>query len=165
MTGGPNPTESSLTWAPMPLQNFEDLKLLHYYTYDLAHTLSLPGAIGRTWSDGVPQLAFEGDQHVYLVHALLAAAAAHKVAKNPDDIQSQRRGQEHYVQSLALIQTLDLNACESHASAALAAVMLLTWYEVYSLPPTHDLLLTLVSLLMLGKWNCGISSFLRRTNL
>ena len=123
-----NQSSTSLSWTPMPMSNFEDLKLLHYYTYDLAHTLSLPGAIGRTWSDGVPQLAFEGD-HVYLIHALLAAAAAHKVSKNPNDIQSQRRGQEHYVQSLALLQTLDLNSCESHASAALAAVMLLTWYE------------------------------------
>ena len=125
-------TESSLTWTPMSKQNFEDLNLLHYYTHDLAHTLSLPGAIGRIWSDGVPQLAFEGDQHVYLVHALLAAAAAHKVSKNPNDIQSQRRGQEHYVQSLALLQTLDLTTCETHVSAALATVMLLTWYEVVS---------------------------------
>jgi hypothetical protein len=139
----------------MPMQNFEDLKLLHYYTYDLAHTLSLPGAIGRAWSDGVPQLAFEGDQHVYLVHALLAAAAAHKVSKNPKDIQSRRRGQEHYVQSLALLQTLDLSACESHASAALAAVMLLTWYEVVS--PNSPLIT--VPLLMLGKWTCGSSHF------
>ena len=119
---------TTLSWTPMPMSNFEDLKLLHYYTYDLAHTLSLPGAIGRTWSDGVPQLAFEGD-HVYLIHALLATAAAHKVSKDPNDVQSQRRGQEHYVQSLALLQTIDLNSCESHASAALAAVMLLTWYE------------------------------------
>ena len=137
----------------MPTQNFEDLKLLHYYTYDLAHTLSLPGAIGRAWSDGVPQLAFEGDQHVYLVHALLAAAAAHKVSKNPKDVQSRRRGQEHYVQSLALLQTLDLSACEPHASAALAAVMLLTWYEVVS--PNSPLIT--VPLLMLGKWACGSS--------
>lgn len=121
--------ESSSTWKPMSIVNFEDLKLLHYYTYDLAHTLSLPGAIGRTWSDGVPQLAFEGD-HIFLVHALLAAAAAHKVLINPKDVQSQRRGHEHYVQSLTLLQTLDLNSCESHASAALATVMLLTWYEV-----------------------------------
>ncbi len=104
--------------------------MLHYYTYDLAHTLSLPGAIGRTWVDGVPQLAFEGDQHVYLVHALLVAAAAHKVSKNPNDIQSQQRGQEHYGQSLALLRTLDLTTCETHASAALAAIMLLTRYEV-----------------------------------
>ena len=132
VTTGQAQTESTLIWTPMPTQNFEDLKLLHYYTYDFAHTLSLPGAIGRTWSDGVPQLAFEGDQHVYLVHALLATAAAHKVSKNPNDIQSKRRGQEHYVQSLTLLQTLDLTTCETHASAALAAVMLLTWYEVVS---------------------------------
>ena len=111
------------------MENFEDLKLLHYYTYDLAHTLSLPGAIGRTWSEGVPRLAFDGD-HVFLVHALLAAAAAHKVSKNPNDAQSRQRGQEHYGQSLALLQTLDIKASESNASAALAAVMLLTWYEV-----------------------------------
>lgn len=132
VTAGQAQTAPSLTWAPMPMQNFEDLKLLHYYTYDLAHTLSLPGAIGRTWSEGVPQLAFEGYQHVYLVHALLAAAAAHKVSKNPNDTQSQQRGQEHYVQSLTLLQTLDLTTSETHVSAALAAVMLLTWYEVVS---------------------------------
>jgi len=122
----------------MSKDHFEDLRLLHYYQYDLAHTLSLPGAIGRTWSDGVPKLAFEGD-HLYLVHALLASAAAHKVLKDPADIQSQRRGQEHYVQSLSLLQTLDLNSDESHASAALAAVMLLTWYEVF--PPSYSLLI------------------------
>jgi Fungal specific transcription factor domain len=110
----------------------EDLRLLHYYTVDLAHTLSLPGAIGRTWADGVPRLAFGGD-HEYLVHALLAMAAAHKASQNPSDIQSRERGQLHYGQSLALLQKLDLKSGELHASAALAAVMLLTWYEV----PTH----------------------------
>jgi len=116
--------------APMLMHNLEDLRLLHYFTVDLAHTLSLPGALSRTWSEGVPQLAFEGDQHIYLVHALLAAAAAHKVFKNPPDVQTQQRGQEHYIQSLAILKTLDLTASESHAAAALAAVMLLTWYEV-----------------------------------
>jgi len=114
----------------MLLHNFEDLRLLHYYTVDLAHTLSLPGALSRTWSDGVPQLAFEGDQHIYLVHALLAASAAHRVFKNRADVQTQRRGQEHYIQSLAILKTLDLTTSDSHAAAALATVMLLTWYEV-----------------------------------
>ena len=132
------------------MQNYEDLKLFHYYTCDLAHTLSLPGAIGRTWSHGVPQLAFEGD-HIYLVHALLAAAAAHKVSKNPNDIQLQRRGQAHYIQSLALLQTVDLNVSESNTSAVLATVMLLSWYEVW-LP--LSLLFTLVALSMLGQWCC-----------
>jgi hypothetical protein len=110
------------------LESLEDLRLLHYYTFDLAHTLSLPGAIGRTWSDGVPRLAFGGD-HVYLIHALLAVAAAHKVSKVPDDKDSQQRGQMHYVMCLSILKTLDLNTSETHASAALAAVMLLSWYE------------------------------------
>jgi Fungal specific transcription factor domain len=121
------------TWNPSIMSNFEDLHLLHYYTYDLAHTLSLPGVIGRTWSDGVPKLAFEGD-HDYLIHALLAAAAAHKVTRssippNSSDNQAQRRGQEHYIQSLSSLQNLDLSTHGTHASAALAAIMLLTWYE------------------------------------
>ena len=121
--------ESTVSWSPAPTDSMEDLRLLHYYTVDLAHTLSLPGAIGRTWADGVPRLAFGGD-HEYLVHALLAMAAAHKASQNPADIQSRERGQLHYGQSLALLQKLDLKSGELHASAALAAVMLLTWYEV-----------------------------------
>lgn len=120
--------ESTLSWTPAPNDSFEDLRLLHYYTHDLAHTLSLPGAIGRTWSDGVPELAFGGN-HEYLVHALLAFSAAHKVSKDPNDTKSKERGQLHYGQSLAVLQKLDLKSDESHASAALAAVMLLTWYE------------------------------------
>ena len=145
----------------MLVANFEDLKLLHYYTFDLAHTLSLPGAIGRTWSDGVPRLAFEGD-HVYLIHALLAAAAAHKVFRNPNDVQSKRRGEEHYAQSLALLQTLNLasNSCETDASAALAAVMLLTWYEVCFLVSV----LTLVPLRLLGERFSGESSLTEHSN-
>ena len=107
---------------------FEDLKLLHYYTYELANTLSLPGAIGRTWSDGVPRLAFDGD-HAYLIHAILATAAAHKVSKNPEDTQSQQRGQMHYSQSIGYLKSLDLKTIESHTAAALATVMLLVWYE------------------------------------
>ena len=122
-------TEATLSWTPpAPTDSLEDLRLLHYYTHDLAHTLSLPGAIGRTWSDGVPQLAFGGD-HEYLVHALLAFSAAHKVSKDANDTKSRERGQLHYGQSLAMLQKLDLKSNESHASAALAAVMLLTWYE------------------------------------
>lgn len=154
VTADPSPTESMFEVTSMPMANFEDLKLLHYYTFDLAHTLSLPGAIGRTWSDGVPRLAFEGD-HVYLIHAILAAAAAHKVSRNPNDVQAQQRGQEHYVQSLALLQTLDLNSnsCETHASAALAAVMLLTWYEVYP----FNSMLTLVTIRLLGEWSSRMS--------
>jgi hypothetical protein len=111
-----------------PMDSLEDLRLLHYYTFDLAHTLSLPGAIGRTWSDGVPRLAFGGD-HLYLIHALLAVSAAHMVSKDPNDTQAQQRGQMHYVSCLSILKTLNLSTCESHASAALAAVMLLTWYE------------------------------------
>ena len=126
------PTELSLAWTPTPMDSFEDLRLLHYYTYELAHTLSLPGAIGRTWSDGVPRLAFDGE-HVYLVHALLAAAAAHKVSKDPTDTQSYHRGQMHYSQSIGFLKTLDLNSCETNTSAALATVMLLIWYEVLPL--------------------------------
>jgi hypothetical protein len=110
------------------MESLEDLRLLHYYTFDLAHTLSLPGAIGRTWADGVPRLAFGGD-HVYLVHALLAVSAAHRVSKDPTDLQTKQRGQHHYMMCLSILKTLDLNTCETHASAALAAVMLLTWYE------------------------------------
>jgi len=121
--------ESTVSWSPAPTDSMEDLRLLHYYTVDLAHTLSLPGAIGRTWADGVPRLAFGGD-HEYLVHALLAMAAAHKANQNPADIESRERGHLHYGQSLALLQKLDLKSGELHASAALAAVMLLTWYEV-----------------------------------
>jgi hypothetical protein len=121
-----------------PHTNVDDLRLLHYYTVDLAHTLSLPGAIGRTWSRDVPALAFEDDNHAYLVHALLAAAAAHKVLKNPADEATRTRGQEHYVQSLAILKELDFESSESHAAASLAAVMLLTWYEV---PPPKTTLL------------------------
>jgi Fungal specific transcription factor domain len=113
------------------MQSFEDLKLFHYYTCDLAHSLTLSGAIGRAWSNGVPQLAFGGN-HMYLVHALLAISAAHKVAKDPADLDSQRLAQEHYLQSLLALQALDLHANDSNAAAALATIMLLTWYEVYS---------------------------------
>jgi Fungal specific transcription factor domain len=126
---GPSRTESTMQWTGAPMESLEDLRLMHYYTFDLAHTLSLPGAIGRTWSDGVPRLAFQGD-HVYLIHALLAVSAAHRVSKDRSDVQSQQRGQMHYVMCLSLLKSLDLNTNESHASAALAAVMLLSWYEV-----------------------------------
>ena len=121
-------SSTNINVAPASTDNFEDLKLLHYYTYELAHTLSLPGAIGRTWSDGVPRLAFDED-HAYLVHALLAAAAAHKVSKNPNDTQSYLRGQSHYNQSIGLMKSLHLETLESNTAAALATVMLLIWYE------------------------------------
>ena len=131
MTGSTSQTsESAVSWSPAPADSMEDLRLLHYYTVDLAHTLSLPGTIGRTWADGVPRLAFGGD-HEYLVHALLAIAAAHKASRDHTDMQSRERGQLHYGQSLALLQKLDLKSGELHASAALATVMLLTWYEVF----------------------------------
>jgi hypothetical protein len=135
---GPSRTESTMQWTGSPMESLEDLRLMHYYTFDLAHTLSLPGAIGRTWSDGVPRLAFQGD-HVYLIHALLAVSAAHRVSKDRSDIQSQQRGQMHYVMCLSLLKSLDLNTSESHASAALAAVMLLSWYEVPPLTSCADL--------------------------
>jgi hypothetical protein len=111
-----------------PTDNFEDLKLLHYYTNELAHTFSIPGAIGRTWSDGVPRLAFDGD-HAFLIHAILAAAAAHKVSKNPGDIVSYQRGQMHYNESIGLLKSLDSKSFEDNTPAALATVMLLVWYE------------------------------------
>jgi Fungal specific transcription factor domain len=138
------PTVNTIT--PIPHTNFDDLRLLHYYTVDLAHTLSLPGAIGRTWSQDVPALAFEDDNHAYLVHALLAAAAAHKVLKSPADEATRTRGQEHYVQSLAILKELDFESSESHAAASLAAVMLLTWYEVPH-PPKIPLIAVVVFVL------------------
>jgi Fungal specific transcription factor domain len=110
------------------LSSLEDLKLHHYYTMVLARTLSLPGAIGRTWEEGVPQLAFEGE-HIYLIHAILASAAAHKVSRNPTDIQSYNRGYFHYTRSTQLLNSLDLTARESNPAAALATQLLLVWYE------------------------------------
>lgn len=124
----PQPNQPIILVAPGPTENFDDLKLLHYYTTELSHTLSLPGAIGRTWSDGVPRLAFDGD-HAYLIHALLAAAAAHKVSRNTDDTQLHDRGQMHYNQSIGLLKSLDPKTLEDNTSAALATVMLLIWYE------------------------------------
>jgi hypothetical protein len=128
----PARTESTLSWSSTPVDGFSDLRLLQHYIQYSAPTLSLQGIIGRAWAQDVPQLAFGGNQE-HLIHSLLAVSAAHINSKNPMDVNALAQAQLHYHKSLSLLGNIKFDE-GVHAPATLAAIMLLTWYEVYSVP-------------------------------
>lgn len=127
----PSRTESSLSWSSSTTATFFDLRLVQHYIQFSAPTLSLQGIISRAWAQDVPQLAFGGNQE-HLIHSLLAVSAAHIASNNPMDVTALTHAQDHYEKSLALLGTINFDE-GVHVPATLAAIMLLTWYEVTSL--------------------------------
>jgi hypothetical protein len=126
-----------LSWSSTasPTDTFLDLRLLQHYIQFLAPTLSMQGIVGRAWAQEVPQLAFGGSQE-HLIHSLLAVSAAHLGSRNLQDKTIMVHADSHYKKSLASLAELGFDE-GVHAPSTLAAIMLLTWYEVPSIGFHH----------------------------
>jgi hypothetical protein len=126
--------EPNLAWAEVSLGRRDDW-LLHHYTMHVAHSFTFSGPIGRTWAEGIPQMALS-DGYDYLTHALLAVSAAFRVLHGPNDINTGQLGIFHYGECLKLLGTLNFDDQSLNPCAALATTILLAWYEVL-LPKGH----------------------------
>jgi len=111
------------------ITDFMDLRLLQYYIQECASTLSLDGAVGRTWSQDVPQLAFGGANYG-LLHSMLAVSATRILPNVNEKDTFALQGQIHYGKAISLLRQRDLTAREN-VIPTLATIMLLSWYEVH----------------------------------
>jgi Fungal specific transcription factor domain len=105
------------------------VQLFHHYTTEIAEFLTLPGPVGRTWRDRIPQLAMSRGNE-YLTFALLAVSAAFRVYRSPNDFDAQRLGMENYGACLQRLRGLNIDDPNINPCAALATTILLAWYEV-----------------------------------
>ncbi|KAH7128176.1 hypothetical protein B0J11DRAFT_524315 [Dendryphion nanum] len=125
-------TPDLISSAFSPTLPIDDMRLLHHWTAKLSffHDEEL-GYMDRVWSVEVVEIGF---QHPFLLHALLASAALHKVVLDPNADRSQLLAQAdaHMSNALVVYRQLLPNPTEETAVPMFFLSSLLVTYNLVS---------------------------------